>query len=147
MALKFNCTKCGQQMIIKFLKVGEVAKCRNCNAEITVPANAIKTNEEPKYDEPIPSNAQGHIATAIKDNSRAMGEGAISALRFFAWLNLIAGIIGAIAIWVTMGEVATPVGIGIGFAFLAEGIFGCALLLVICLMAENLIQIRKNTTR
>jgi len=88
------------------------------------------------------------------------GQGAISALRFFAWLNLICGIIGAIVIWKMMWTVEVPyqyvsgtytennpLGIALGFASLIEGIFGCVIFLVICSMAENLIKIRKNTQK
>jgi transcription elongation factor Elf1 len=46
MALKFNCSGCGQEIIVKHLKVGEVAKCRNCGAETKVPETAIETDEQ-----------------------------------------------------------------------------------------------------
>jgi len=49
MALKFKCGNCGEYIITKFLKVGEVAKCHNCGAETKVPEDAIETAEEPKY--------------------------------------------------------------------------------------------------
>ena len=52
MALKFNCTNCGKEIIVKYLKVGEVAKCRNCGTEVTVPSTAIDTGEEPVYKPP-----------------------------------------------------------------------------------------------
>lgn len=48
MTLKFKCEKCGEYITTKFLKVGEVAKCRNCGAEVVVPENAPKADEEPK---------------------------------------------------------------------------------------------------
>ena len=49
MALKFKCPACGEYIITQFLKVGEVAKCRNCGTEVVVPENASGTDEEPKY--------------------------------------------------------------------------------------------------
>jgi membrane associated rhomboid family serine protease len=91
------------------------------------------------------------------ENSKTKQKNAISALRFFAWLNLISGIIGGIILWVTMGtkEVPyylisgthteiNPIGVSLGFASIIVGMIGCAFFLVICSMAENLIQIRET---
>jgi predicted RNA-binding Zn-ribbon protein involved in translation (DUF1610 family) len=50
MSLKFKCGKCGKDIIVKFLKVGEIAKCYNCETYNTVPTNAIETKEEPNWD-------------------------------------------------------------------------------------------------
>ncbi len=80
------------------------------------------------------------------------GEGAISALKFFAWLDLIGSIIWAIWIWVEFGTTTldysrtemNSIGVGVGFAVLLQGMFACALFLVITSIAENLIAIRKN---
>ena len=88
------------------------------------------------------------------------GRQAISVLGFFAWLNLICGIIGAIFIWKTMGTMEVPYslisgthteinpfGVALAVALLLEGIFVCAFFLVVCSMAENLIEIQENTNR
>lgn len=47
MPLKFNCQDCGENIIVKFLKVGGTAKCRACGAENVVPETAVETPEEP----------------------------------------------------------------------------------------------------
>jgi len=46
MALKFKCDNCGADIITKFLKLGEQAKCRSCGAVITVPSTAVDTDED-----------------------------------------------------------------------------------------------------
>jgi len=46
MAFKFNCSKCNQEVVVKFLKPGEVAKCRHCHGEIIVPLTATETGEK-----------------------------------------------------------------------------------------------------
>lgn len=87
-----------------------------------------------------------------------MGEKAISVLKFIAWLNLILGCLGALIIYTEFGTVevpstsfygtyqqTNPVGIAISLALLLEAIIGCAFLLVVCSMANNLISIRENT--
>lgn len=99
-------------------------------------------------------------ATQYEDETEetddSSGQGPITALKVFAYVNLVGGIIiGAFVIWASVGSrsvlgspyvsEANPFGIVLGAVFLAEGIFGCALLLVIAGMAENLIAIRQNT--
>ncbi|MEO0288536.1 MAG: hypothetical protein ABIN00_02760 [candidate division WOR-3 bacterium] len=46
MALKFKCSKCENEIIVKFLKIGEIAKCPYCGKENVVPDDAIETFEE-----------------------------------------------------------------------------------------------------
>jgi len=40
MALKFVCPNCGNEIVVKYLKPGELAKCRDCGAEVIVPEDA-----------------------------------------------------------------------------------------------------------
>ena len=40
MALQFNCQHCNELIISKFLKVGEIAKCKKCGGKNTIPENA-----------------------------------------------------------------------------------------------------------
>jgi DNA-directed RNA polymerase subunit RPC12/RpoP len=49
MALKFPCTKCGKDIIVKFLKVGEPARCPHCGFENIVPEDAKTTEESRDY--------------------------------------------------------------------------------------------------
>jgi hypothetical protein len=83
---------------------------------------------------------------------------AILALRIFAWLDLVAGIIGAIVIWANFGSVevpifagstitrdqANPIGISVGIALLAQGIFLFTLFLVVAGGAEDAAAIRNK---
>jgi hypothetical protein len=75
--------------------------------------------------------------------------GAITALKYFAWLDLIGGIIGAFVIWAksnvfeNYGEF-NGIGAGVGVAVFLQGMFAWALFLVIASIAENLIAIRKK---
>jgi hypothetical protein len=82
------------------------------------------------------------------------GEGAIGALRFFAWIDLIASFIGAIWVWVNFHEreVGTyftytetnPIGVVTGIAVLFQGILVFTLFLTIAATCENTIAIRKK---
>ena len=49
MALKFKCDKCGAEIITKYLKLGEEAKCRSCGAMVKVPVTATGTEEAPDW--------------------------------------------------------------------------------------------------
>jgi tetratricopeptide (TPR) repeat protein/DNA-directed RNA polymerase subunit RPC12/RpoP len=65
MALKFNCKECGEEIIVKWLKIGEKARCRNCGVENIVPTDAVCKNEEPSYKRPIVPESAKH-ATIMK---------------------------------------------------------------------------------
>ncbi len=65
MALKFDCRDCGKTIVIKYLKVGEVAKCRNCGAEIVVPGAASEVDEEPQYHKPVAAEPAEHEAATV----------------------------------------------------------------------------------
>lgn len=45
MALQFHCEKCDDQISVKFLKIGEEAKCPNCGHVNIVPDNATGETE------------------------------------------------------------------------------------------------------
>jgi hypothetical protein len=51
MALKFSCNHCDTEIISKFLKVGEEAKCKFCDTSTLIPDNAeeVDDNEYDKY--------------------------------------------------------------------------------------------------
>lgn len=46
MALKFRCRTCGKDIVIRFLKVGEAAECKNCGASNPVPESAESADDE-----------------------------------------------------------------------------------------------------
>lgn len=46
MGLKFRCKNCGEDVVVRFLKVGEAAECKNCGASNPVPESAESTDDE-----------------------------------------------------------------------------------------------------
>ena len=50
MSLEFKCTNCGQEIIIRHLKIGETACCRKCGAYVQVPENAVYCDKQPQYE-------------------------------------------------------------------------------------------------
>lgn len=57
MALKFNCPKCNQEIIVRYIKFGEAAQCKNCSTEVVVPVDSI-IMEEPDR---IPDKSSSEI--------------------------------------------------------------------------------------
>ncbi len=53
MALKFNCPECNFQLVVKFLKPGETAKCYSCGSYVTVPYDAEPTDSELSILKPV----------------------------------------------------------------------------------------------
>lgn len=46
MPRRFRCPTCGNQ-ILTFMLIGEMASCKQCRGEITVPQDAAETSAEP----------------------------------------------------------------------------------------------------
>jgi hypothetical protein len=64
MALKFKCNHCEKEIISKFLKVGDISHCKNCDTKIKIPKSAILFEiEEPKKDVLTQSVEQKSIIT------------------------------------------------------------------------------------
>lgn len=45
MGYKFSCEKCGREIMVKWLKPGEPARCRSCGHKLPVPASPQKIND------------------------------------------------------------------------------------------------------
>jgi hypothetical protein len=94
------------------------------------------------------------VGVYMEDEGLSSRSRAIDVLGLCAWLLLVVGVIGAIVIWRSMGglEVSSQSGVGIssylglafGIASLLGGIVSCAYLLVVCLIAENIAEIRNK---
>jgi len=89
-----------------------------------------------------------------EDESPASRSRAIDVLGLCAWLLLVAGVIGAVVIWRSMGGLAISgpsgatitsyLGLAFGIASLLGGIVSCAYLLVVCSIAENITEIKNK---
>jgi len=135
------CEKCGYNFSGSYMVTPTI--CRDCFSKLS-PDEQDKAKVSP--------TPQAEATSSVTTYS---GEGAITALKFFAWLDLIGGIVGAVWVWAQFGSTqvtssysstteANPVAIGIGVGVLLQGMFVCALFLVIASIAESLIAIRKK---
>lgn len=94
MALKFRCEKCGEDIAVRYLKVGEAAKCRNCGASNSVPELAEEISD---------AAAESIIKAPVSESAKRIGnEPAKSlfitkALRIIGTLSIGFGVIAGIA--------------------------------------------------
>ena len=125
-----KCPRCGNSVDLDY-----TSKCPSCGLDVVAAQDShkgIKRDSSP--------------VTGSTSHSTDFGSGAISVLIFFAWLDLIGGILIAVYVWVKFG-LSDPINFAIALAFVAQGIFTWALFLVVASMAENLIGIRNNTSK
>ena len=115
------------------------------------------TTETPAAAEEEPC-AVAHVAPAASQRSPGSSRPA-GLCRFFpmvAWIILLAGVIGAVLSWTTIGDVeagirmsasdtigALPMGLLLGFAYLATGVLGFAFFWVSSLISTQLKDIRQ----
>ena len=70
MALKFQCENCGEDIAVKFLKVGEAAECKSCGASNAVPDSAEEISNEVAESiikAPVSESVEDISAEAISD--------------------------------------------------------------------------------
>ena len=161
MIYKFNCNECGDVIITKFVKPGEIAKCPKCGTNNTVPDTAGKISSTQTDDEyysnqhsvlrhyDTESSGKKEISSKKSEIQESETGGCIEVLRFMAWVYLAASIAGAVAVWIvygsvlkypdtpSLGNVANPFGIAQGFALLIQGLLLCPFFLCIATITEN----------
>ena len=70
MALKFQCRNCSEDIAVRFLKVGEIAECKNCGASNSVPDSAEEISDEA---------AERMVKAPVSDSAEDISDAAISA--------------------------------------------------------------------
>ena len=94
MALKFRCENCGEDIAVRFLTVGEVAKCKSCGAGNSVPDSAEEISDEA---------AGSIIKTAVSEAAESISDGPtknlpiVKVLRIIGILSIGFGLIAGIA--------------------------------------------------
>ena len=69
MALKFKCNHCDTEIISKFLKVGEEAKCKFCDTSTLIPDNAEEVDVD-EYGELNPKLKKVKIAPSVNKDKK-----------------------------------------------------------------------------
>jgi uncharacterized RDD family membrane protein YckC len=50
MSLGFYCPRCGNQVLVQYLRPGDDALCRSCGERVVVPESAVPTDQRPGYE-------------------------------------------------------------------------------------------------
>jgi len=156
MALKFKCNHCNTEIISKFLKVGEEAKCNSCGNVTTIPEDAEGISESQlKEDHTISDAFNGNESKSApsksnveKPKSKYPALNTISGIyQFLAILVGIASVIGLFYGFNLMSQYGgKPAGIGIVVYALIAGLLGVISLLAISEGIKLFISIENNTS-
>ena len=120
MALKFQCKNCGKDIAVRFLKVGEAAKCKSCKASDAVPESAEDISGAAISAEPVQSVP---IAKAL----RRVG-------RIVIGFGVIAGIAGAVRVMIRHPAPDQTIALAVSVGITGLGImFFFCILSMICL--------------
>ena len=93
MALKFQCENCGEDIAVRFLKVGEVAECRSCGASNPVPESAEEVSD---------AAAERMIKASVPDSAEAISDESAQSVPIAKALHRVAKIVIGIGIIVGM---------------------------------------------
>lgn len=99
MALKFRCENCGEDIAVRFLKVGEAAECKSCGASNAVPESAEEISDEA---------AERMIKVPVSESAKSIGNRPtktlpiVKVLRIIGILSIGFGVIAGIAIFIAM---------------------------------------------
>ena len=106
MAFKFRCKNCGEDIAVRFLKVGEIAECKNCGVSNSVPESAEEISDEA---------AKNMTKAPVSESAEDISDAAISAEpvqsvpiakalrrvgRIVIGFGVIAGIAGAVRVMI-----------------------------------------------
>ena len=148
MALKFQCKSCGKDIAVKFLKIGEAAKCKNCGA-----SNAVSESAEEISDEAAESIIKAPVFESVRDISAesisaepAQSVPIAKALRrvgrIVIGIGVIVGIVGAIRVMIRhpAPDQTMAVALSVGMTWLGNMFFFC-ILSVLCLGVAKVVEL------
>jgi uncharacterized paraquat-inducible protein A len=128
MALKFQCKNCGEDIVVRFLKVGEAAECKSCRTSNSVPESAEEISDTAISAEPVQSVP---IAKAL----RRVG-------RIVIGFGVIAGIAGAVRVMIRHPAPDQTIALAVSVGITGLGImFFFCILGVICLGIAKVIEL------
>ena len=144
MALKFRCKNCGEDMAVRFLKVGEIAECKNCRASNSVPDSAEEISDEA---------AERMVKAPVSDSAEDISDAAISAEpvqsvptakalhrvgRIVIGFGVIAGIAGAVRVMIRHPAPDQTVALAV-----SVGITGLMIMFFFCILSMICLGIAK----
>ena len=101
MALKFRCENCGEDIAVKFLTVGEAAKCKSCGVSNSVPESAEEISDEA---------AESIIKAPVSEAAESIGNEPTKslpitkALRIIGTLSIGFGVVAGISMLILFSQ-------------------------------------------
>jgi len=97
MSLKFDCPNCGKEILVKYLKRGEQAKCPHCGELCVIPDS---TQEAAEF---AGENAAkfGAPGSQFIENYADKNRSAIVFLRICAWICIVGGVLFGLIMIIT----------------------------------------------
>ncbi len=74
MGLKFRCTNCNEYIYLQFLKVGDIAECKNCSQKNIVPEDVETTTNGDKSTNQQATNTKSDQSTITPQNAKSVPE-------------------------------------------------------------------------
>ncbi|MDP8210521.1 MAG: hypothetical protein RAO94_14130 [Candidatus Stygibacter australis] len=144
MSVIFNCTKCGEKIIISHLKPGEISKCKICGCENIIPDNKS-----------IQVDKQSEIWRSTTNNKTDMSSfkkypalySISTILKYVAYIDLILSISILIFGLTLLGSYDKSLAIMIISLSIYFGLFSFILILAFSELIKLFIDIEKNTRK
>jgi len=96
-ALTFDCTNCGERIVVNHVNIGEMAKCRKCGGFCEVPPDAREIEAESSTQND--TTLEGNRVCIQYHEARSNENGLLAdILRYTAWIAMAVGAIGCIAL-------------------------------------------------
>jgi hypothetical protein len=148
MAFKFRCKNCGEDIAVRFLKVGEIAECKNCGVSNSVPESAEEISDEA---------AKNMTKAPVSESAEDISDAAISAEpvqsvpiakalrrvgRIVIGFGVIAGIAGAVRVMIRHPAPDQTIALAVSVGITGLGImFFFCILSVICLGIAKVLEL------
>jgi hypothetical protein len=122
MYLKFRCGKCDQEMVVQFLKPGEVAKCKACGTDNVVPANAVAADGiPPKAQVAKAASQQPEITRAPVIPVILTSEGLGALVTILLWIDVVICLASALLVLAAFGTSDTESALATFSKFAQQG--------------------------
>jgi uncharacterized RDD family membrane protein YckC len=98
MSLGFECPRCGNRVLVQYLRPGDDALCGSCGERVTVPDSAVPTTERPEYETVFEEKAAAGRVRGLEDHLTGEAEELASRLS-----RLMASVVDALVMMVFAG--------------------------------------------
>jgi len=105
MSLRYDCPECGEEIVVRYLEVGEFAQCPQCRAESAVPEDAEVVDAPSSRASPgqRSPNLPPHDRSSWRSPGERAGRSNYWFLRALPWVILVGTALHIVALLATIG--------------------------------------------